>query len=249
MARLALSSRLSPRRLVALLMGLLAQTVVGNALLGLSSAGLALLAGVVALVFASVAWYLMPFLFLGVALVALPAAAILLRKVLPNSWLLPPGAAESSAFARLESESSESWYPFASDPIDPAASLYENKKILLSDLLRDRAPVLEERTFKDCAIIGPAIVAFAWPYFFQDCKWYTGAADEMFMQAPENKLVAGIAVFHSCTFIRCDWYYIGIIAPDEQLKEFKEKTLRTSLVQTPATEPPPPGAVHPGETV
>lgn len=79
---------------------------------------------------------------------------------------------------------------------------------------------VRDRTFKNCRIYGPAVIAPSVPSTYGDtflgnCTFY-GDADAILWLAPEDRSgYIGLIAFEGCVFDGCDFYRVGLLMPEE----------------------------------
>lgn len=118
------------------------------------------------------------------------------------------------------------WVPF----LDPSGGLATEAELLNTHIqgkafrLVDIAPygVVENRTFDDCIIYGPAVVAAQEYTAMRQPKWNSRRGD-IWYQIDDAKERAGMIMLKNCTFNRCTLHDIGI-AGDDRDKFFSGMT-------------------------
>lgn len=71
-------------------------------------------------------------------------------------------------------------------------------------------PLVEDRTFTDCVLNGPAMVAFVANDHIEHCSLGEGDFDSILHEMPHVGVKQGIIGFVNCKFIRCKFRQLGI---------------------------------------
>jgi hypothetical protein len=104
---------------------------------------------------------------------------------------------------------------------------FRNEVLRIADLTVTSTE-LEDLTFSNCRILGPAVLV---PRETQlvECTWETPDLDAMFWEIePDRKLALGAVGVSRCTFSKCAFVGIGIAGPREMLE-----VLRAGLEPSP----------------
>jgi len=120
---------------------------------------------------------------------------------------------------------------------------FKNRTIYISDLAREITTrnwtniVINGRTFEDCRIYGPAVLApmntgtLGGKPFDDECKFMDGR-DVAWVAGPEEHgNFVGIVGLEDCTFLKCRFEQCGVLVP---LKDYKG--LRDTVAIEPANE-------------
>ena len=99
-------------------------------------------------------------------------------------------------------------------------SSFEGKTIRLVDLVNEDN-IIKKRTFEDCYIFGPAIMAPLGKTSIIDCS-FAGQFDDLFItiQNRQFKGNEGYIGCLDCTFIRCNFSRIGIVGTSKLREKF-----------------------------
>lgn len=121
---------------------------------------------------------------------------------------------------------------------------FENRTIYIADLAREIAtpnwtnPVISRRTFDDCRIYGPAVLApmntgqIGGKPFDDGCKFMDGK-DAAWVAGPEtHHNFVGIVGLEDCTFLRCRFEQCGVLVPSHDYEALREETRNESLTET-----------------
>lgn len=93
-----------------------------------------------------------------------------------------------------------------SGPIDPMSATFERVRIYLSDFALPSHPLVEDKTFIDCEIIGPANVLVL--YANNVTEQRAPSCDAVLLKEDANPMNGYI--FRSCTFRRCSFQRITL---------------------------------------
>jgi hypothetical protein len=93
--------------------------------------------------------------------------------------------------------------------VDPLAKSYEDKRIYLNDLCLPSFPLLENKTFINCEIIGPANVVPEYGNNIQEPRF--PICDAVWLKDGHNLFNA--TIFRNCTFRNCSFQRITFLVP------------------------------------
>lgn len=115
------------------------------------------------------------------------------------------------------------WFPFL-DPLGGFATKAElSQKHVESQTLRltDAATdgVIIGKTFDDCVIYGPAVIAPQGATMFRNPNWH-GTKGDIIYDFGDMKTRTGMLLVNDCTFNNCTFYGIGVATPRDHF--FKE---------------------------
>ncbi|MEX0836014.1 MAG: hypothetical protein WD010_07980 [Nitriliruptor sp.] len=97
---------------------------------------------------------------------------------------------------------------------------FRNELVRLADLTVND-DVIQGRTFENCQIIGPAVMAPLGSTSITYCTW-DGTSFEAFAWpvAPERHLIGAIGALE-CTFFKCRFVRVGLVVPEDKLDEVR----------------------------
>ena len=81
---------------------------------------------------------------------------------------------------------------------------------------------IENKTFTDCIIEGPAVVVMADGCAMDGCHMGTASDPAMLLLRPVGKTVNGVIAFKNCKFIRCRFAAIGFVGDDKFIEDFQQ---------------------------
>lgn len=92
---------------------------------------------------------------------------------------------------------------------------------------------IRDKTFTDCVIEGPAVMAVMTGTTFDSCDMGTTSDANNLLYKPQGKKLAGVVGMAGCTFVRCRFVQVGFTGSDDLLDD-----LRAGILPAPApTEP------------
>lgn len=94
---------------------------------------------------------------------------------------------------------------------------------------------IEGKTFTDCVIEGPAVMAVMHATAFENCAMGTTTDVRTLLFRPVGEKMAGVVGVSNCTFVRCRFVQIGFTGTDELLKELETGILPKSLTEASGT--------------
>jgi hypothetical protein len=118
------------------------------------------------------------------------------------------------------------WLPFVDPtgamralPTDLTAPYLRGHTFAINDVARGAA--IENRTFEECTIYGPGVIALADISSVTRCD-FAGTPDAVIVRVTQP-MVIGPVIARNCTFTRCKFRGIGFIGPPDLLAKFTEK--------------------------
>jgi hypothetical protein len=98
-------------------------------------------------------------------------------------------------------------------------TMYQDQSVKISDIVPPDRDVIEDESFKNCELIGPALIA---P---KNCKFdgvgFAGAPDAILWEVPEGFRIGAIGVVN-CNFMNCRFRGIGIVGVASTIKQFRD---------------------------
>ena len=88
--------------------------------------------------------------------------------------------------------------------------------------LRQGRVFIENKTFTDCVIEGPAVVLMGDGVAMDGCHMGVASDPAMLLLRPVGKTVNGVIGFKNCRFIRCRFAQIGFVGDDRFIEEFQQ---------------------------
>lgn len=88
--------------------------------------------------------------------------------------------------------------------------------------LRQGLVFIENKTFTDCIIEGPAVVLMGDGVEMDGCHMGVASDPAMLLLRPVGKTVNGVIGFKTCKFIRCRFAQIGFVGDDRFIEEFQQ---------------------------
>ena len=112
------------------------------------------------------------------------------------------------------------WRPLGEGPI------YTGEQIWLPQLgaqaMAARTPVITGKTFIDCRIEGPAVLAALGACEFDACDLgYSSGDIRNLLLGPVGEKITGAVVFQECKFQRCAFFAVGFTGAPAFLKQFE----------------------------
>jgi len=94
---------------------------------------------------------------------------------------------------------------------------------LIAEAMSDRRNLIENRTFVDCRIEGPAVLLAAGGCEFDACDmgWSGGDIRNLLLAPVGPEKVIGAIAFRNCAFRRCSFFAVGFTGAPEFLKNFE----------------------------
>ena len=88
--------------------------------------------------------------------------------------------------------------------------------------LRQGRVFIENKTFTDCVIEGPAVVLMGDGVAMDGCHMGVASDPAMLLLRPVGKTVNGVIGFKNCKFVRCRFAQIGFVGDDRFIEEFQQ---------------------------
>ena len=94
---------------------------------------------------------------------------------------------------------------------------------LVAEAMSAGKSLIENKTFTDCRIEGPAVLLAAGGCTFDDCDMgFTGGDVRNLLLAPVGpEKVIGAIAFQNCAFLRCKFYAVGFTGAPAFVKNFE----------------------------
>ena len=115
---------------------------------------------------------------------------------------------------------------------DFAATSFQDVTIPLfllarANMERGLGPLIQDRTFRDCTIEGPAVLMSVDSCSFDDCNYGNASGDiRNLILRPEGERVTGAIPLARCTFTECHFLAIGFTGHDSFLQSLLQTTVR-----------------------
>ena len=101
-------------------------------------------------------------------------------------------------------------------------SYLRGRSVYLLDLIPPGAkPIIRDRTFEDCEVRGPAMIALLGGGSISNST-FDGDIDSVFVEVADKRIILGAIGLQSCVFRRCRFTQIGIIGTREQIEKAKK---------------------------
>jgi hypothetical protein len=109
--------------------------------------------------------------------------------------------------------------PLASQP-----KVFTNERVRLSDLVDEITFVIKGKTYEDCDILGPAVVALSGVGTMDHVRFVTDDLDEVLWEVePENARRLGVIGLDSCVFRRCRFIAVGVAGTPELTERLRKE--------------------------
>lgn len=82
---------------------------------------------------------------------------------------------------------------------------------------------IKGKTFTDCLIEGPAVMAVMGDTQFQDCAMGITSDMKTLLYRPLGDKLAGVVGFEDCSFVRCKFLQVGFTGSEALLEELQTK--------------------------
>lgn len=89
-------------------------------------------------------------------------------------------------------------------------------------------PVIKGKTFTDCVIQGPALVAVLPGTTFDSCNMGAASDPTSMLYAPKGPQLVGAIGLEACSFVRCRFVQIAYTGSDAFLASMSETLTRTT---------------------
>lgn len=107
-------------------------------------------------------------------------------------------------------------------PPHPGTREYRSQVVRVSDLTVT-TDVLEDLTFENCVITGPAVLGILEEVTIANCTFDAPDDDALFWPVPNSRpVVMGIVAVRRVGFFSCRFERIGLAVPEEGLSEFRD---------------------------
>lgn len=81
--------------------------------------------------------------------------------------------------------------------------------------------IIENKTFENTLIVGPAIIA-PLDHVTMEHNVFDGDAESLFLEVPSGRRLLGVVGLRNVTFKRCEFRNIGIAGTHESLEYFRK---------------------------
>lgn len=98
--------------------------------------------------------------------------------------------------------------------------------LLAVHTLNSGEAVIRDKTFTDCAIEGPALVAVLKDTTFEGCNMGAATDARSLLYAPEGPQLVGAIGLQNCRFVRCRFVQIGFTGSPAFLKDMATQLVR-----------------------
>jgi hypothetical protein len=102
--------------------------------------------------------------------------------------------------------------------------------LLAVHTLNSGETVIRDKTFTDCAIEGPALVAVLQGTTFDGCNMGAAAEVRSLLYAPEGPRLVGAIGLQNCRFVRCRFVQIGFTGSRALLEDMAAQIVRPTPV-------------------
>ena len=102
--------------------------------------------------------------------------------------------------------------------------------------LRQGLVFIENKTFTDCTLEGPAVVLMGDGVTMDGCHMGAVSDPAMLLLRPVGKTVNGVIGFKNCKFIRCRFAQVGFVGDDRFIEEFQQNLANGRPAQTDAAQ-------------
>ncbi|MGA2092855.1 MAG: hypothetical protein ABSH16_05540 [Sedimentisphaerales bacterium] len=103
------------------------------------------------------------------------------------------------------------------------ALVLQNMDIRIADLVRE-SPVIRNKSFNNCVLYGPAVIALKGKADLIRCTLLTDDINDCFMPS-EEKFYWGVIMFDDCTFIHCKFRSISFVGSPRIIEKIKQQTV------------------------
>ena len=84
---------------------------------------------------------------------------------------------------------------------------------------------IEDKTFTECLIEGPAVMAVMNGTTFDGCNMGVAGNPRTLLLQPLGDMIAGVVGMSNCRFVRCRFVQVGFTGSPELLKQIEENLL------------------------
>ena len=103
----------------------------------------------------------------------------------------------------------------------PIGKHLQGETVRLHDLVGEKAPIIREKTFEDCDLLGPAMIWVSGTGAFISCG-FDGDPDSLFVEIPEQRPLMSVIQMHDCVFRTCRFNRVGIIGLPEDIANWRK---------------------------
>ena len=116
------------------------------------------------------------------------------------------------------------------DTVEPHPSLgapalprhqYSKEILVVSSLVSRPSPIIMDRIFKNCTLVGPAVILFADSCEVHGSRFDVGL-DVLLIDIAANRRLSGVIIFDRCTFDGCRFEGLGIAITPAQREIFEQ---------------------------
>ncbi len=107
-----------------------------------------------------------------------------------------------------------------SDFINPHDQTFESRRIRVTDLLRPTISAIENKTFVNCDIIGPANIVV------RHCTLRGSSGNLLDAFVASGAMPLNATVFLNCTFTNCSFYMVTFVIPVQFIDDFARHEFR-----------------------
>ncbi|WP_146078833.1 MULTISPECIES: hypothetical protein [unclassified Rathayibacter] len=100
---------------------------------------------------------------------------------------------------------------------------YTDEVVRLSDLFTVQS-VIDKLQFKDCLLVGPAVITFLGQSVLRGCT-FIGPGEDIIIEIPGARQVLGVLGFSNSEFIDCRFENIGVLGDKLFTSEFRRGVL------------------------
>lgn len=119
-----------------------------------------------------------------------------------------------------------------SDWINPLGRTFENNRIVLNDFVLPSHPIVEDKTFVDCEIIGPANIYMAQGSQAVENKY--PRLDAVYVE--KDKQFENGFVFVRCLFTNCSFHRVTLFVDDASYETHRDHDLLNWITLTPTDQ-------------
>lgn len=91
--------------------------------------------------------------------------------------------------------------------------------------------VIEDKTFTECLIEGPAVMAVMNGTTFDGCNMGVASDPRTLLLQPLGDMIAGVVGMANCRFVRCRFVQIGFTGSPELLQQIETNLLSARAAQ------------------
>ncbi|WP_419756094.1 hypothetical protein [Brevundimonas sp.] len=90
---------------------------------------------------------------------------------------------------------------------------------------------IEDKTFTECLIEGPAVMAIMNGTTFDGCNMGVAGNPRTLLLQPLGDMIAGVVGMSNCRFVRCRFVQVGFTGSPELLQQIEENLLSAQAAQ------------------